>query len=106
MEAEGSLPYAQEPLTCLVYSPRHSILGKIHSNIILPCTRRAYEWSFSFRIPTKTVYTFTRPSYLPYAQLISFCLVSSSEYCLMYDTNRDEAPHYAVFSSIVLLPPS
>ena len=31
---------------------------KIHSNIILPCTRSAYELSFSCRIPTKTVYTF------------------------------------------------
>jgi hypothetical protein len=67
MEDEGSLPYGQEPFTSLVYRPRHSILGKIHSSIILPCTRRAYEWSFSYRIPTKTVYTFHS------SRILSFC---------------------------------
>ena len=51
MEVEGSLPCAKEPFTCLVYSPRHSIVGKIHSSIILPCTRRSCEWSFFLKDP-------------------------------------------------------
>ena len=42
----------------------------------------------------------TRPSYLPCAQCISFCLVCTTEYCLMYDKNRDEFPYYAVSSLV------
>jgi len=61
MEAEGSLPYIQEPTTAPYPDHIHPVhifptyLSKIHRNIILPSEPRSSKWPLSFRYSEQNI---------------------------------------------------
>lgn len=87
-------------------NPIHPIYFKIHCNVILSSMSRSSKWSHFFRFPTKLLYAFFSspmcatccPAHLFFLNLITV-IISGKEY-------SHETPHYAVFCSIWLFPPS
>jgi hypothetical protein len=63
-EPEGSSPHSQQPATSPYPEPVESTphpptnLPKVHFYPILPSTPWSFKWSFSYGIPSKTLYTF------------------------------------------------
>ena len=102
MEPEVSLPHSQAPATCLVHAPSKFL--NMHFNIILASMPRSSKWSLSFRFPHQnpcTHLSFSRC--VLHASAITRFLICSLEWYLVRSAGH-EAPHCAVFSSL-LLPP-
>ena len=104
---QGSLLQLQEPPTTCPSSQPHqsSPQFKIQCNItIIQCMTSSTKWFLSFSSPHQTHYA--SPLLLKHATCPTHLLLldlSPRKY-LMISTNH-EAPHYAIFSSLLLLPP-
>jgi hypothetical protein len=86
---------------------------KIHSNIILPSMPRSSEWFFPSGLLIKILYAFvifpmcgTCPTYLMLLDFITTTTTTTTTTIIIDVVYSYEAPHYAVFSTLLLLPPS
>jgi hypothetical protein len=107
METQGSLQFPQEPATgpcriqmCLVHNfPPY--FPKINSNIILPTTPRSSERSHPYRISDQNFVRISHIYYVLHAPLTDLVTL-----IIFGEAYRYEAPHFAVFSSLLPLHPA
>jgi hypothetical protein len=111
METEGYYRGDKSPPVVLILSRINSVYApsfyflKNHFNIIFPSMLRSSKWSLSLRCPHKNpVRTSTRP-HTCYMPRLSHSLILWPKKYLLSATNH-EVPHYAIFSSRLLPPPS
>ena len=82
-----------------------SSLFQIHFNIILPSTHRPSKQSHSFTFPHQNpLFVFLQPHMCPTPHLSQICVILSLNYLTRIANN--EAPQYAIFSTLMLPLPS
>ena len=104
-KVHGSLLQLQEPPTLVPLLSHTNPVHNLRSNVIL----FSNLWPglpsglCPSAVPTKPTMHLSSYPTMPHAPPISFFLISSPRKHLMISTNH-EAPHYAIFSSLLLLP--